>query len=805
MSKNLVIVESPAKARTINKYLGKNYHVVSSYGHIRDLPQERLGVDLKNDFKPEYAILPKAKKIVSQLKKEAEKTDKIIIASDPDREGEAIGWHIAEVLHTTKKPVERITFNAITEKAIKESINHPRDIDMNLVNAQQARRILDRLVGYKLSPLVQWSVRKGLSAGRVQSVAVRLVCEREGEIRSFVSQEYWTIEGVFAKQNGENFKAKLVKIHNAEPQLKNEEETQKTISQLKNLKNFRVDSIEEKEVRRNPFPPFITSTLQQESSRKLRFAPEYTMRLAQELYEGVDVGEEGAVGLITYMRTDSLRIDPEAISEVRSFIKEKFGNKYLPDTPNYYRSKKGAQDAHEAIRPTSVSRTPEEAKPYLSEDQYKLYTLIWQRFLASQMSPAIYKQVTIEVEGQQREFIFRVTDTTPIFDGFTTIYEETQEDTNSDEESSKQKLPSLQVNEELLGKDFSGAQHFTKPPARYTEASLIRALEEKGIGRPSTYAPTMKTIRDRGYVVREKGRLKPTSLGEEVNRLLTQLFPDILDYNFTAKMEEDLDEIEEGKLTWQNLLQRFYEAFKNDLTEAQKNLVREIFGKDVLCEKCGAVLEVREGRFGFFLACPNYPECKFIKSLPKVLSRKTDKECPNCGKPLNLRYTKSGPILLCSGYPECKSIYSFNDKGELTQITVQEPVKTDEKCPKCGANLVIRKSKNNEEFYGCEKYPKCRFTKPMDLNLNCPRKGCDGKLQYRMSRRGRFLGCSKYPDCQIILTGEIQRDIPCPQCGYSWTLLQKKRGEKKVQVCPNPECKHQVTIEENSDKDIGEI
>ncbi|MGC8737545.1 MAG: type I DNA topoisomerase [Candidatus Hydrogenedens sp.] len=804
MSKYLVVVESPAKARTINKYLGKNYHVISSYGHIRDLPQERLGVDIKNEFKPEYTILPKSRKVVSQIKKEAEKTDKIIIASDPDREGEAIGWHIAEILRPTQKPVERITFNAITEKAIRESVKNPRSIDMNLVNAQQARRILDRLVGYKLSPLVQWSVRKGLSAGRVQSVAVRLVCEREEEIRNFVTQEYWTVEGTFAKQNRETFTAKLVKMDGKEPQLANEIETQAIISQLKGIENYRVDSIEEKDVRRNPLPPFITSTLQQEASRKLRFAPEYTMRLAQDLYEGVELGEEGAVGLITYMRTDSLRIEPDALSEVRDFIHQKYGDKYLPEKPNYYRSKKGAQDAHEAIRPTSANRTPEEVKNYLSEDLYKLYTLIWQRFLASQMTPAIYKQLVIEVEGAQKKFIFRTTDTTPVFDGFTTIYEETEEDTNGDEENKKQKLPVLQVNEEVQGTDFQGEQHFTKPPARYTEASLIRALEEKGIGRPSTYAPTMKTIRDRGYVVREKGRLKPTPLGEEVNRLLVQLFPDILDYSFTAKMEEELDEIEDGKLTWQNLLKNFYDTFQNDLTEAQKNMVREIFGKDVVCEKCGAVLEVREGRYGFFLACPNYPDCKFIKSLPKVLNRKTDKKCLNCGKPLNLRYTQSGPILLCTGYPECKSIYAFDENGELSQIVSQEPRKTEEKCPKCGANLVIRKSKNNEEFYGCEKYPKCRFTKPMDLDIGCPRKGCGGKLQYRISRRGRFLGCSNYPECQVILNGEIQKNTFCPQCGHSWMLLQKKRGGKKLQVCPNPDCKHQVTIEE-TEEDTQEI
>ncbi|HOK09744.1 MAG TPA: type I DNA topoisomerase [Candidatus Hydrogenedens sp.] len=803
MSKYLVVVESPAKARTINKYLGKDYHVVSSFGHIRDLPQERLGVNIKDNFVPEYTILPKSKKIVSQLKKEAEKSEKIIIASDPDREGEAIGWHISEVLRPVKKPVERITFNAITEKAIKEAVSHPRSIDMNLVYAQQARRILDRLVGYKLSPLVQWSVRKGLSAGRVQSVAVRLVCEREEEIRNFVVKEYWTIEGTFVKGENETFTAKLIKVDDKEPELNNEQETETVLSHVREVGTFRVDNIEEKEVRKNPLPPFITSTLQQEASRKLRFAPEYTMRLAQDLYEGVELGEEGAIGLITYMRTDSLRIESEAIAEVRAVIEQKYGVDYLPEKPNYYRSKKGAQDAHEAIRPTSAFRLPEQVKPYLSEDQYKLYNLIWQRFLASQMPPAIYKQRTVEIDGADKKYIFRATDTTPIFSGFTTVYDEERDDTNGDEDNGKQQLPLLAVNDSLQGKDFNGIQHFTKPPARYTEASLIRALEEKGIGRPSTYAPTLKTIRDRGYVVREKGRLKPTPLGEEVNRLLVQLFPDILDYGFTAKMEEELDEIEEGQLEWHQLLEQFYKAFQSDLTEAQKNIVREIFGKDILCEKCGTVLEVREGRYGFFLACPNYPECKFIKSLPKVLTRKTDRDCPACGKPLSLRYNKSGSILLCTGYPDCRAMFTFNEQGELVQIVSQEPVKTDETCPKCGANLVIRKSsKNNEEFYGCENYPKCRFTKPMDLDIPCPRKGCDGKLQYRMSRRGRFLGCSKYPDCNVILNGDIQKHTPCPKCNYPWTLLQKKRGGKKLQVCPNPDCKHQVEVEED---DINEI
>ncbi len=551
MGKYLVVVESPAKARTINKYLGGGYKVVPSYGHIRDLPEERMGVDIRNGFIPEYVIIPKAKKVVSQLKREAKGSDKVIIASDPDREGEAIGWHVSEVLSSTKKPVERITFNAITERAIKEAIKHTRAIDMNLVYAQQARRILDRLVGYKLSPLVQWLIRRGLSAGRVQSVAVRMVCEREDEIRGFVPQEYWDVEGVFCRENGEGFIARLKKVDNAEVKISSEAEVNRVIAEVKRVGRFRVVSVEEKEVKRNPLPPFITSTLQQEASRKLNFAPEYTMRLAQELYEGVELGEEGAVGLVTYMRTDSLRVEPEAINDARALIKSVYGDGYLPESPNIYRSKKGAQDAHEAIRPTSCFRTPDSVKQYLSEDLYKLYNLIWLRFVASQMVPAVYLQFTVGISDEDRRYLFQASDTKLVFPGFRVVYEEQEEEEddekeNGDERERRRSLPRLSMDEELSGEDFYGIQHFTKPPARYTEASLIRALEERGIGRPSTYAPIMRTIKERGYVVKERGRLKPTPLGEEVNKFLVQLFPDILDYDFTARMEEELDEIEEG-------------------------------------------------------------------------------------------------------------------------------------------------------------------------------------------------------------------------------------------------------------------
>jgi len=805
MSKYLVVVESPAKARTINKYLGKDYKVVPSYGHIRDLPEERMGVDIKNGFIPEYVLIPKAKRVVSQLKKEAKNSDKVIIASDPDREGEAIGWHVSEVLSSTQKPVERITFNAITERAIKEAINNARAIDMNLVYAQQARRILDRLVGYKLSPLVQWTIRRGLSAGRVQSVAVRMVCEREEEIRAFVPREYWDIEGVFRRDNGEEFSAKLKKIDGADIEISSEADANRIISEVKQVERFRVVSIEEKEVKRNPQPPFITSTLQQEASRKLNFAPEYTMRIAQELYEGVELGEEGAVGLITYMRTDSLRVEPEAINEVRELIKSNFGEHYLPEKPNLYKSKKGAQDAHEAIRPTSCLRTPDSVKQYLSEDQFKLYNLIWLRFVASQMVPAVYSQFTVGISDDMQKYLFQASDTKLVFPGFKVVYEEQEEDEekeNGAEGEKKQSLPRLNKDEAVFGVDFHGIQHFTKPPARYTEASLIRALEEKGIGRPSTYAPIMRTIKERGYVVKERGRLKPTPLGEEVNKFLMQLFPDILDYNFTARMEEELDEVEEGKLSWQDLLKNFFDTFQTDLTEAQKAIIKEIFGSDVKCEQCGAVLEVREGRYGFFLGCPNFPSCKYTKRLPKIVKRKTDKNCPECGKPLYLVYSNKEPVLLCSGYPNCKGRFIFGDTGELIPLGGSELKKTGEKCPECGGDLVIRKGRNNDEFCGCENYPKCKFTKPIELDLNCPRKGCDGKLQYKRGKGGRrFLGCSKYPECNVIVNGKIEKDTPCPKCGNSWTVLKEKRGGKQIRACPNPDCDYQ---EEISEEDLTE-
>jgi DNA topoisomerase-1 len=679
---------------------------------------------------------------------------------------------------------------------VREATEHPRDIDVNLVNAQQARRVLDRLVGYKISPLLQWSVQKGLSAGRVQSVAVRMVCERQKAIDEFIEEEYWTLDADFETQRQETFTARLNKVRGEKPQLP-DKATVKVIEKDLDGASYVIASVDTKEVRRRPFPPFITSSLQQEASRKLGFSPRKTMIIAQQLYEGITLGSEGPEGLITYMRTDSTRISGEALNEVRAYIAEAHSPDFVPEKPNFYASKKGAQDAHEAVRPTSVRRTPERVAPHLEPDQLKLYTLIWKRFVACQMAPAVLDQTTIDVTAGIYEF--RATGSVMKFPGFTVLYEEQLEDKSNGkngEPDSTAQLPSVSAGEAVSAKALRSEQHFTKPPPRFTEASLIRALEENGIGRPSTYAPTMNTILERGYVEREKGRLKPTELGKTVNDLLVKNFEDILDIGFTARLEDDLDHVEDGAREWHDLLRDFYGRFENDLTEAQRRMIAERVGENAKCPKCGAPVEVRESWYGLFLGCTRHPKCDGTISLRKKSEPEpTDEVCDKCGSPMVIRSGRFGKFLACSNYPTCKNTHNLDKDGrKVARAPKEPPKKTDQKCPDCGAFLVVRKSRKGEEFYGCEKYPKCKFTRPMELNLKCPQCG-SGNLISKRAKRRRFTGCDRYPDCDFAVFGSIDKSTPCPKCNNPWTITTQSKSRPPTRRCPVPGCGFEETQE----------
>lgn len=683
--KTLIIVESPTKIKTLHKFLGDSWLFGTSKGHIKDLPPKTLGVNIEDNFKPNYVVIKGKKEVISELKSLASKAEKIFLAPDPDREGEAISWHLFNEISSINNSIKRISFNEITEKAVLKAIDSPRDIDIDLVNAQQARRILDRLVGYKISPILRKKVGGNLSAGRVQSVAVRLICEREEEILNFAPQEYWSITGEFKNDKEETFKAKLHKVEKESFELKNNQEVEEILKSIKK-QEYKITSVNEKIQKKNPYPPFITSTLQQEAAKRYGFTAYRTMRIAQELYEGLEVKEAGQIGLITYMRTDSPRIAKEASLEARSFISDNMGQEYVPKEIPIYKSKKTAQEAHEAIRPTIVSLTPETLKNQLSKDQYNLYNLIWTRFLASQMEAAKYLLVTVDVEGGK--YLFRALSSRLTFDGFLKLYQEEEE-----EEEGKEKLPKLQKDEKVSLIGLDPKQHFTQPPSRYSEATLIRTLEEKGIGRPSTYVPIISTIYSRNYVGREKGRFYPTELGKLVNKLLVANFPNILDTNFTSFMEEQLDEIENGKSNWIKILQKFWESFSSSLEEAKIKMEdvkssREVEVEDT-CPKCQAKLKIKIGRFGEFLACSNYPKCKYTKSIGMGVA------CPKkgCEGEVITRYTKKKKIFYgCSNYPKCDFV-SWN-----------EP--TSAKCPNCG-EMLFKKKARGREYLVCIK-PECK-------------------------------------------------------------------------------------------------
>ena len=814
MSKGLVIVESPAKAKTIQKYLGKGFTVEASLGHVKDLPKSTLGVDITNGFETDYVVIPGKEKVVAKLKKLAASADSIYLAPDPDREGEAIAAHLAFELGDNGKGkkkakklkkgeeappprIQRVTFNEITKRAVQAAFEHPRAIDQNLVDAQQARRVLDRLVGYQVSPLLWDKVRRGLSAGRVQTVALRLIVEREREIKAFQKVEYWTIDAHLAASKPPAFDARFVGKGEEKVEVSNGEDAEKIRAALETA-DWIVRSVDKKERRRNAAPPFTTSKLQQDSSRKLRFSVKRTMMIAQRLYEGVELGEEGLVGLITYMRTDSTRVAPEAIQEVREYVGKEYGPTYLPETPNTFKEKKDSQGAHEAIRPTSAMRHPDQLKQYLKEDEFKVYKLIWQRFVASQINPAVFDQTTVDIDAKNGNevFWFRVTGSVLKFDGFLRVYEESKEGKDEEDEELKHKLPALEAGQKLTLKELKPEQHFTEPPPRYNEASLVKELEECGIGRPSTYAAILTTIQERQYVQKVGGKFSPTEIGLVVTDLLVENFRDIFDVQYTAHLEEELDQIEEGKETWQDTLGDFYKKFLKDLKYAEKhmeNIKRMEKPTDEKCERCGAPLVIKWGKHGSFYACSTYDKedkntCTFTKENPinlpdldsaDVQETTQEEYCENCGRVMVLKRGRFGQFMACTGYPDCKTTRRLDQGKKVPDIPL------DELCPKCGRNMMIRHGRYGE-FTTCSGYPECKYVKQNFIGVKCP--DCkDGDLVEKRARKGNtFYGCGNYPNCKFTSAHKPIAE-KCPACGSEY-LVEKNLKAGPVIACPNKEC-----------------
>ncbi len=869
MAKSLVIVESPAKAKTINKYLGRGYTVKASVGHVMDLPKKTIGIRLPGEeegngkkkkktrakkgskkvkakptghlisldddkiFEPTLQIIAGKGKVINDLRKAANAADNIYLASDPDREGEAISAHLAMVLAKPSKFVEqepsasrfkkketkaeaaakeeaedapkkdlvgtdpkkifRVTFNEITPKAIRAAFEHPRQVDTNLVDAQQARRVLDRIVGYKISPLLWNKVRRGLSAGRVQTVALRLIVAREQEIRAFVPQEYWTIHALLDAGTPPLFEAKLSKYKGEDIEVTNREAADKVLAAVNDAK-WQVTSVTQREKRRNPPPPFTTSKLQQAAYNRLRYTAKRTMSLAQRLYEGVDLGEEGSVGLITYMRTDSVHISGDALAQVRELIPARFGANYLPEKPNFYKSKKDAQEAHEAVRPTDAMRAPEDVRRYLDDDLFKLYQLIWQRFVASQMLPAIFDQTSIDISAG--DYTFRASGSVQKFDGYMRVYQmpvanADREDDEKSEEGEGSALPQVTEGQVLRLDTIRPDQHFTEPPPRYNDATLVKELEEKGIGRPSTYASIISTIVEREYVTKDQGRFSPTMLGERVSTLLVKSFEDIFDVTFTARLEEELDEIEEGKLPWREAVKEFWEKFVVDLDKAGDEMLSYKAGIPTgkKCEKCGeGELLERISRHGFFLGCSRYPDCDFIQDLSPELPADTGEPkieyCDNCGKEMAIKRGRFGVFLACKGYPDCKTTRRL---VEGTRVARQPDEPLDEKCPDCGEQLVRRHGRYGE-FIGCSAYPKCKFIRAKTLGIACPK--CSiGELVERMAKKGRrrvFYGCNRYPECDFTTPFKPIAE-PCPKCGAAF-VVEKQSKIGLIRTCLKEGC-----------------
>jgi len=744
----LLIVESPAKAKTIGKFVGSRYVVRACMGHVRDLPSSRIGVDVANDFVPKYVVVRGKMPLIKELRKEAKMAEMVYLAADPDREGEAICWHLKEILKLPDAKVRRVIFNEITKNVVKAAVEDATgQIDFKLVEAQQARRVLDRLVGYNLSPLLWTKVRRGLSAGRVQSVAMRIISEREDAIEAFKPREYWSIGALLAYEGSRPFEAKLASVDGTKAEIATGAEAAGIVEKLKGGP-FKIVNVESKESRRNPPPPFITSTLQQEAAKRYRYTAKRTMMIAQTLYEGVDLGAGTREGLITYMRTDSVRVSTEAQKEAREVLEKAYGREILPAEPPIYKGRASAQDAHEAIRPSYSAHEPEEIRKSLTPDQFKLYKLVWQRFLASQSAPAVLEQTAVDVASGPG--LFRATGVVTKFLGFMSLYKEAKDEDAPEDETPEGALPAgMQAGIELELREIKPVQHFTQPPPRFSDASLVKELEEDGIGRPSTYAPTISTILDRGYIERREGRFCPTELGRLVNELLVKSFQDVINVDFTARMEERLDEIAEGKTGWIDALRVFHGPFAADVERAK--------------------IEMRD-----------------VKSEMETI---TDLKCEKCGKPMIIRWGRHGKFLACTGYPECRNAKSFEIDPDGT-VRVLVPEVTNEKCEKCGAPMVIRTGRFGK-FMACQNYPTCKTAKPIPLDFDCPKAGCGGKLVSRRSRKGRvFFGCNKYPACDFV-TWNAPVKGKCPKCGAGFLTERKLKGSRRL-ACPIEECGYEL-------------
>lgn len=751
MPNSLVIVESPTKSKTLKKFLGKGFSVKATGGHLLDLPKSKLGIDLENDFEPEYKVIKGKAATIKELVQAAKKADKVYIAPDPDREGEAIAAHVAEKLADSGAEIYRAAFNEITKKAVLAALTNAGSVDQKKVDAQTARRLLDRLVGYKVSPVLWKTVCRGLSAGRVQSVALRVICEREAEIDAFTAEEFWKFFGTFLTEKNERFTARLAKVDGQDFKVDNDKDAGELQTDL--LKqDYEISDVRVEQRSRRPLPPYITSTLQQDASVRLSFAPSRTMVIAQQLYEGIELGDEGAVGLISYMRTDSVRIADEARAQAKEVIVENFGPEYYPEKPNFYKTKKSAQDAHEAIRPTDLKYAPDKVKRYLSKEQFKLYQLIYSRFLASQMAPARIDQLTVEISGGK--YLFRATSSKTTFEGFLAAYSMTpQENGNGNGDDPQTELPDLEKQQKVTCEGVEPTQHFTKPPPRFTEASLVKELESDGIGRPSTYAQILSRLKTRKYVELESRRLKPTDLGKTVNELLVRLFPDIFSIQFTADMENELDRIETGEYGWRQVLSDFYSPFSVRLNEVEAR-------KD---------------------------------EIKKETQKVSEHMCDKCGKPMIEKWGRNGRFLACSGYPECKNTMPLNG----------EPVEElDEKCEECGSPMVIKEGRFGK-FKACSAYPKCKNTKPLPTGIKCPRESCDGDVIERRTRRGKtFWGCSNYPDCDFASWAKPVNQA-CPACGHNWMQEKETKTHGPHLYCP--ECHHRVSLDKQEQVDSAKV